>query len=176
MTTLTNSLIPALQSISELLSNLSTDDWQRPQAGKWTMAQEFEHLLLSTKGTAFVLSPAVRPKWHEHTGGSRSFETIVRDYQASLQANPGVVNAATAPTEAASQLTIDEQTANWKAAAQNLQAVINGLAVDPDTYTVWKHPLLGPLTIREMIYFTQHHTEHHYQSLLRKQSALQATN
>jgi hypothetical protein len=171
MTDLANNLRPALQSISELLSTLSADDWQRPQAGKWTVAEEVDHLLLSTKGTAFVLSPAARPKWHEYTGGSRSFETIVHEYQAALQANPGVVNAATAPTEAANQLTIDEQMANWKAAAQKLQAVVNGLDVDLDAYTVWKHPLLGPLTIWEMIYFTQYHTEHHYQSLLRKQSA-----
>ena len=174
MTDLTNGLNPALQSISELLSNLLANDWQRPQAGKWTIAEEVDHLLLSTKGTAFVLSLSARSKWYEHTGESRSFETIVHDYQVALQANPGVFNAATAPTEAASQLTIDEQTTNWEAAARKLQTVINELVIDPDAYTVWKHPLLGPLTIREMIYFAQHHTEHHYQSLLRKQSALKS--
>lgn len=52
---------------------------------------------------------------------------------------------------------------------------MSGLAdTDLDAYTVWKHPLLGPLTVREMIYFTIHHTDHHSASLQQKQTQVPA--
>lgn len=168
-TALTN----ALQAITDLLATFSTDDLHRPQGTKWTIAQEMDHLRKSTQGTAFLLSPASRPKWYPYTGESRSYETVVAQYQSALLANAAVNNAATRPTDEVAGLTAEQQTEAWQTAVQQLSASAGQLTeADLDAFTVWKHPLLGPLTVREMIYFTTHHTEHHHASLIRKQSAI----
>jgi len=168
---LTTRLEEALQSIADLLINLQPDDWQRPQGEKWTIADEFEHLRLSTQATAFVLSSAGRLRWHDHPGGSRSFDTIVAQYDAGLAANPGLTNAGTRPATNA-PLSLTDQRTNWTQLVPMLLQVLDALPEsDLDAYTVWKHPLLGPLTVREMIYFTTHHTTHHQLTMAGKQAA-----
>ena len=169
---LTTTLSRSLQSIGELLSSLSANDWQRPQVGgKWTIAQEFEHVRLSTQSTAYVLSAAGRSRWHPYNGESRSFEMLVNQYQTALKATGSVNNAATYPTEASAQLTIGQQVDNWNKVTRELITVIGELPeTDVDAYTVWKHPLLGPLTVREMVCFTAHHTDHHHAGMIRKRT------
>ncbi len=167
---LTARLDTALQSISNLLITFSVNDWQRPQGEKWTLAAEFEHLCLSTQATAFILSTAGRLRWHPYAGESRSYDTIVTEYQAGLLANPGIGNAATRPTDAAQNTTIDHQRANWsRVTSMVLVAAAAITEAELDTNTVWKHPLLGPLTVWEMILFTIHHTDHHLSSMTGKQ-------
>ncbi|RIV17796.1 DinB family protein [Fibrisoma montanum] len=167
----TTALTDALQAITALLDTLSTDDLHRSQGTRWTIAQEMEHLRKSTQGTAFLLSPASRPKWYPYTGESRTYETVVAQYQSALAASAPVNNAATRPTDEIASLTADQQKDAWNTVVQQLLASVGQLTeADLDTFTVWKHPLLGPLTVREMIYFTTHHTEHHHASLVRKHS------
>ena len=167
---LTADLDNALQSISQLLVTLTPDDWQRPQDEKWTIAQEFDHLRLSTQGTAFILSSAGRSRWHPFAGESRSFGTIAAQYQTALAANPGIDNPATRPTNGTHQ-SLAEQRVAWN----NLAGMLTGAAAelpeaDFDAYTVWKHPLLGPLTVREMLYFTTCHTAHHDRIMTKKRA------
>jgi len=171
---LTTHLETTLQSVSALLTTLSADDWQRSQGEKWSIAEEFEHLRLSTQATAFILSTAGRSRWHSYTGESRSFEAIQTQYQVSLAANPGVTNAATRPS--ADAQTLADQLTNWTRMGQLVSVAVAELTEDElDTNTVWKHPSLGPLTVREMIYFTIHHTEHHQRSMIQKQASAAPT-
>ena len=172
-TELTTRLEQAAQSIADLLTTVSSENWQRTQGGKWTIAEEFEHLRLSTQATAFILSPAGRARWHAHMGESRSFDTIVAQYQAGLAANPGISNAATRPATDSQNLSLSEQRTNWAKLMPILSAALTTLSEsDLDAYTVWKHPLLGPVTVREMVYFTTCHTEHHQRSMARKQAEI----
>lgn len=167
---LTACLDTALQSISNLLITFSTNDWQRLQGEKWTLATEFEHLCLSTQATAFILSMAGRSRWHPYAGKSRSYDTIVAEYQAGLLANPGIGNAATRPTDAARNTAINDQQANWSRVTSIVLVAASAITeAELDTNTVWKHPLLGPLTVRKMILFTSHHPDHHLGSMTGKQ-------
>lgn len=164
-------LAKSLQAITELLQVVSIEDWQRLQGDKWTIAQESEHLRLSTQGAAFVLSSAGRSRWFPFNGASRSYHTVIKQYQAALAANVNVNNASTRPSDESNTLTLAQQTENWQKVVQQVLTTIDTVSeADLDSFTVWKHPLLGPLTVREMIYFTIHHTQHHHNSLSRKQN------
>ncbi|WP_266367612.1 DinB family protein [Tellurirhabdus rosea] len=159
----------SFQQLTTVLARLSADDWTREQNGKWTLAQETAHILKANQQTALLLSPAGRALWRSNTRPSLASEAIRDAYKTALAANPGVVNTATAPAEDAVQKTPAEQLAAWKETGEALSHHVAALSEeDLDGFTVWKHPLLGPLTAREMIYFTGHHTQHHAVSMLRK--------
>jgi hypothetical protein len=170
-TELTPSLTNGLQDMAAFLSTISPADWQRPQGGKWTIAQELAHILIANTSTARLLSPVGRAVWRVGGHESRSYDTIRDQYLAALANFPGANNPNTNPTADIEQLTPEQQLANWQQMATQLLSSLGALAeADLDGYTVWKHPLIGPFTVREMIYFTDYHTQHHLTSL-RKKSA-----
>ncbi|AQG78165.1 DinB family protein [Spirosoma montaniterrae] len=163
-------LSSSLQTITDLLPTLTDSDWSRPQNGKWTVGQEFEHLRVSTQGTAFLLSPMNRTAWRANERESRSYDTIVAEYKAALAARGPITNNAFGPTADSDHLTVAKQAERWQQVVEQLRSVVASLPeTELDAYTVWKHPLLGPLTGREMLYFTAYHARHHHASLTRKQ-------
>ncbi len=168
--TLKGNLSDSLQTITDLLPTLTNADWNRPQNGKWTIGQEFEHIHFSTQGAAFLLSSLNRPAWRSNERASRSYDAIVAEYKVALAARAPITNNTFGPTSNSEQLTGTQQTERWQQAVQQLQGAVAGLSeADLDAYTVWKHPLLGPVTAREMLHFTTYHTLHHHASLTQKQ-------
>lgn len=166
---LTKQLSDSLQRITDLFSQFTDEQWHRDQNGKWTLAQELAHLLTSTQQTGLLLSSMGRSRWQPVARPSRSYEEIRDQYLDAIASRGGVFNPATAPSEEANQLSAPEQLANWQQAANLLKSSVGALSdEDLDNFTVWKHPLLEPVTGREMVYFTTYHTLHHEASLRRK--------
>lgn len=165
-------LATSLQAITDLLPTLSETDWHRSYNGKWSLAREMEHLGTSTLGTTFLFKKTGRTTWRPTDQPSRSYETIVEQYQSALVARNGFTNQ---------NLTVDgdvpdlsAQITGWPVAATNLLNAVAGVSEsDLSGFTVWKHPLLGPITGWEMLFFTTHHTRHHYHSLAGKQRAIE---
>lgn len=162
--------------VTDLLQHVSPDRWHGPQAHQWTIAQETEHLRLSTQGTVFLFSPQNRASWRPTDRAGRSYELIRDGYLNALAERSGNVNQAFGPTAQSDRLTPDEQARNWQTITTQLLRLVTDLPeTDLDAFTVWKHPLLGPVTGREMLYFTLYHTQHHYVSLQRKQQQTPAS-
>ena len=165
-------LAASLQAISDLLPTLSETEWHRPHNGKWSLAQEMEHLWISTQGTTFLFKKTGRTTWRPTDQPSRSYEVIVEQYQSALAARNGFTNQN--PAVESDILERSAQVAGWPVATTNLLNAVAGIPEsDLSGFTVWKHPLLGPLTGREMLLFTIHHTRHHHESLARKQRAIE---
>lgn len=166
-TSLTSQLSDALQSVTTLLSSVAADDWHRPQNGKWSVAQEVEHLRSSTQGTAFLFSETGRATWRPTTQPSRSYETVAEQYQAGLAARNGIANPNLTTESQVPDLSA--QAAAWNGLVPQL---LNNVSSIPESdlasFTVWKHPVLGPVTGWEMLYFTIHHTRHHHRSMAKK--------
>jgi uncharacterized damage-inducible protein DinB len=162
------------QAVHEFLLSVSPADWTRPQTAKWSIAEELAHLLKATQGTARLFSPAGRATiWQPITPASqpapgRSYNEVCEQYrQALANRNPAVP-----PAPDTEQPAPTEQAMAWQSATTSL---LNDLQTtvpetDLDGYTVWKHPLLGPMTAREMLYFTAYHTERHMVTLRAKQT------
>lgn len=136
---------------------------------KWSFGEEMVHLIMSTNGTALVLSsPDERLLPTDHP--SRSYTEIVDEYKAKLLLNPTIGQSiADKEVKQYEGQDLKERFAN---ASQNVLVVLpNWDESKADQWMVWKHPLLGKMTAREMIYFTVYHTRHHLATLSTKAKA-----
>ena len=167
---LKTNLADKLQRVAEFLEAVAEADWHRSQNGKWTIGQEFEHLRMSTQGMAFLLSVANRPNWRPTDRTSREYQAFLSEYQAAIAAiRDRLPNNPAAPSVESDALTVAQQAQRWAKTTQQVLGVFDSLA-EPELEgsTVWKHPLLGPVTAREVLYFTTFHTQHHHGSMVRK--------
>ena len=158
---LQSQLAAHVQRISDFLEQLPEAYLQQSPDHRWTIGQELLHLTKANGGTTRMLGqPPEQLRKAENP--SRTYQEIVQEYQTKYAAaNPprgpqGVQPDEGAPTD---KVTL---TAQWNKTGQ---ALLTSAEAWPEPkwgqYTVWKHPLLGVLTVQEMLYFTTFHNEHH---------------
>lgn len=151
----------------ETIRQLNQEDFLFTENGKWTAGQQAAHILRSIKPVNFALGlpqfllplffgKANRP--------SRSYDALLIKYKAKLAAGgrasgrfvPPPVAFAAKEKICAAILTVNN----------DLCSKINRCNEESlDTY-ILPHPLLGKLTLREMLYFNILHAEHHMNSVL----------
>ncbi len=130
--------------------------------GKWTAAQQLEHI---KRATAPVSMALMVPKWFlrwrfgKPNRAPRDYDGLVQRYKEKLAAGgrasgrfvpPEVPASAVEPTVAEIRRIIAAMT----------KRVNNWSEEELDRYLL-PHPLLGKLTVREMLFFTIHHAQHH---------------
>jgi DinB superfamily len=134
--------------------------FKQPHAEKWSAAQNIVHLINSTKGIASALKdPSVLGAYGKAERLSSDYETIKNNYRVGLTA----LQAKGMPykhldTEGSKENLLQ----NFKDINQKLltrAAQLN--EADFDSLQL-PHPLLGMMTLREMLYFTADHTRHHF--------------
>lgn len=134
---------------------------------KWSAGQHAEHLILSTK----PLNKALRtPKFVLKTTfgvknerPERSFNEVVEKYKSRLAAG-GRATGAYIPKP----IQKDQKTAllkNLEKELVQLQSVCNKWNEAQMSKYLLPHPLLGKMTIREILFFTIYHTEHHLNAI-----------
>jgi hypothetical protein len=157
---------------SRLLENhrLFTDYIQSLSAGvftlsenqKWTPGQQLDHIRRSVQPLAqgFRL-----PKWMikmifgKSNRPGRTYDELVKKYTQKLEEG-GRASGRFLPkalTNAEKNNIIDSLNKDLKSITKNLSAFSENELDE----IVLPHPLLGKLTIREMMYFTIYHAEHH---------------
>ena len=133
---------------------------------KWSTAQQLSHLTKSIKPLVMVLS---KPKFilkllfGTSNRETRSYLTVVEKYNSKL--NQGGV--APSPFRPKSYVVADKKRllARYTAYSEKLERLVNRYSEkDLDKY-ILPHPLLGKLTLREMMFFTIYHTQHHSNSM-----------
>lgn len=150
------------QVFTEYMLGLSEADFKRKIEEKWTAAQQFEHIHLSTKPLKLALKlPAWFLKWYigKANRPGKTYEELVAKYKFKL-AQGGRAGKGFIPKD------IDIQQRN--ALAQKITKTIESICKSLKKYSeqeldnlILPHPLLGKLTMREMMYFTIHHVQHH---------------
>ncbi len=130
---------------------------------KWTAAQQLDHLVRSTK----PLILAVRlPKFMLHivfgsaNRPSKSFEELVDKYLKKINAG-GKASGSFIPPVVGFE--------KRKSLSKELQNIVTKINNGLKNFTeeeldecILPHPLLGKITIREMMYFTIYHVDHHH--------------
>lgn len=149
--------------ISEI-DELSDEDFVRKPGAKWTAGQQLEHIIKSVKRTdmAYGLPLFVlKMKFGLSNRPSRSYDELVKKYLMRLEKNKDyTMPKAFAPDEVPlkrKQKSLDK--------LQKLIKKLTGRVAriseeELDTY-ILPHPVLGKLTLREMLYFTAYHASHH---------------
>ena len=167
---------------TQLIQNLkntfqATIDWINKQpedhfnkdlvAGKWTIAGHLYHLIKSTKG---VSQGMIMPKeglatmFGKNNRDERSFEDTYKKYKSTVIKN----NSKTTNSYEAEAGRIFERSALIKRFEDELNDFIQAMERwDEDEMSIYvlPHPAMGKCTIREFVYFTIFHTNHHLNSL-----------
>lgn len=153
-------------SLITWLENHDDELFEKGPAGKWTTGEHVKHLVLSTK----PLNQGLRmPKFilkttfGKNNRTERSFEEMVAKYQQKLseggKASGRYVPKPIAKTEKANLI------AQLKVQNEQLATIVNKWKSEDMSVYLLPHPILGKLTIREMMFFTVYHTEHHFKAL-----------
>jgi hypothetical protein len=174
------------QALSTLLGEGMA--WQSPRSDAWFFAPQgtawapsvhFRHLRKSTTPlvTAIKLPRLVLTlRFGRHSGPSRSFAAMHEAYMVRLAAG-ATAGGFTPKDEAPPANPTDrrqEILSSWTSATVNLT---NAMAEWPedalDQYQL-PHPLLGTLSLREMLAFTVFHTAHHLRRMAERSEPVTA--
>lgn len=157
-----SALIRAHEDFCAAVLALPEPHLTRAPAGKWTPAQHLEHILRAVRPVALAL---LVPKWFlRWRFGSpnrtpRDYDELVARYTAKLAAGGRASGRFVPPPIAAHR--VGPMAADLRAAVDTLCRRMRGWSERDLDRTLLPHPLLGKVTVREMIYFTIHHAQHH---------------
>lgn len=134
--------------------------------GKWSVGDVVQHLYLSARPVARLMaSPReVFDQWGKPTVLSRTYNELATAYEQIL---------ATGTKAPATMVPRSEDMQEGRSIImarfltvydQLIEAIGHWTEVELDNCCM-PHPALGKLTVREMIYFTSIHTQHHFRLL-----------
>lgn len=167
-TTIKQQLTERHQVFVDFIFTLSETDFLYAPPGKWNAGQQLEHIYKSVRPVklAFLLPRFLLSLLFGKTNRpSKNYNDLVNKYKEKLAKG----GKAPAPFIPSPVLFIQRETLNNK-----LTQVIHSLNYHLNKYSeaeldlyILPHPLLGKLTLREMLYFTMYHVEHHHQFIIK---------
>jgi len=148
------------------IEGIEQEQWLEKPGEKWSMAEIMQHLIKSN----FPVSSGLKPPY-ERLGAfgnpkdaSWGYEHIFEQYSAAV-IGPGFKappNVSALPEE---DLTKETLKNNWKTIAQKMSDRLEQWnEADLDKYAM-PHPVLGALSVRQMLFFTHLHTVHHLKQI-----------
>lgn len=139
--------------------------------GKWTPAQHLEHILRGVRPVAL----AVRlPRWllrwwfGKPNRPPRDYDAIVARYTEKLAAGGRAFGVFVPPAVPATK--VERIAGSLRKTVHSLTRCVDGWSEHDLDTVLLPHPLLGKLTVREMLYFTIYHVRHH-QALVERDTA-----
>lgn len=141
---------------------LAPDRMEHSRNGKWSPAQHLAHILKSVRPVALVL---LVPRWFLRwrfgrlNRPARSYPELVERYRTRL-ATGGKASSPYAPPPIAAAAVPGIAAGVERTVARLCRRLRGWSDAELDTVLL-PHPLLGKVTVREMLYFTMHHVVHH---------------
>jgi hypothetical protein len=155
---------------ASIYSDMALDIFFTGSVNAWSPAQNLEHLIKSVKPVALAMrlpKRILQLLFGTAPASSRSFHEIIEEYLSQL-ANGAQATGCYLPTQASP--TSDQETvkakllSRWTRIEQELlDAIKTWHESELDRY-VLPHPILGKLTVREMLFFTLYHARRHLQA------------
>ena len=160
-------------SFIDLIYSLDDVQFVQSRQNKWSAIQQLEHIYLSIKPLtqALQLPPFLLGiLFGKARRLSRSYDTIVEKYIDKLANGAKATKKYTPAIVAGSKK--DDLVKKLQHALHKLTSLIKKFKEEELDSIVLPHPLLGKLTLREMLYFTAYHVKHH-EAGLRKTLGIQ---
>ena len=163
-------IISALNKNVDAFNNyivpLTKEQFEATPGGKWSAGQNLDHLIRAIK----PLQPAyglpkfvLRIMFGKTNRPSKTYDDLVTKYKTKLAAG-GRASGPFIPRF----ISFEKKDELIKKYNEQKQKLIIKIEKQPekdlDAY-ILPHPLLGKVTLREMLYFTIHHNEHHLELL-----------
>jgi len=155
-----------VDAFNNYIAPLGKEQFEATPNGKWSAGQNLDHLIRAIK----PLQPAyglpkfvLRIMFGKTNRPSKTYDDLVTKYKTKLVAGGRASGPFIPPFICFEKK--DELIKKYAEQKQKLIAKIEKQREkDLDMY-ILPHPLLGKVTLREMLYFTIHHNEHHLELL-----------
>lgn len=170
---LAKALKDSYQAFTDAADGLSdTAFFLRPSPERWSAGEQTLHLIRSVKAVGSGLG---YPKLMLLVlfGGaktSRSLEEVVEDYRQHLgrggKASGRYVPELNVPVDPETEELVRQRLMkSWQKAGTSLNAALDRWSETDLDRRRLPHPLIGKLTVREMLFFTVYHNHHHAESV-----------
>lgn len=161
--------------IEGFFSSLAESEFFAAQGEYWSPAEHLRHLIKSVRPVVQALEApklALRLRFGRSRRGSRTYDEVVASYRQSLA--EGATAGPYAPSEGGTDRAADEWRREilerWAALCrQFLGAFESWDDRSLDRYRL-PHPLLGKMTVREILFFTLYHNAHHARRVAERRS------
>ncbi|WP_242918192.1 DinB family protein [Pontibacter liquoris] len=152
-----NRLLDELEGLEEGLLNSA------PAEGKWSVNQIIAHLLLTEKQTVYAVQHKVsQPDDLISNSIAREMQSLLLKL-ALLSGKKFKAPASVATVPATCSLAYLR--ADWDEVRFSLEDVLTALPVNLMDKCLFRHPYVGPLTIRQTLSFLQDHFDHHLRQI-----------
>ncbi|MBC7886050.1 MAG: DinB family protein [Saprospiraceae bacterium] len=152
----------------DYMDNLSESDFLFCHEDKWSAGQQFDHICRSVQPLSLAL---LLPKWviklwiGKANRPSKSYDELVQKYKLKL-AEGGKASGRFVPLNVELN-DRDNLSAKLKRTMMSLTSRLDKYSESDMDIIILPHPLLGKLTLREMMYFTIYHVLHHQESAMK---------
>jgi hypothetical protein len=159
-------LAEAFEQMDIYLKTVDDAAFQKRVNGKWSIAQNIDHLTISNFITALSLNtPKVilKQAFNTNKRAGRNYDEVVWVYQRSLSNGA----KASLPFQPKLSLVPARRMVErlWHTSCSRLlNALEKWSEEDLDTYLL-PHPIIGKMTVRELLYFTVYHVNHHLKTI-----------
>ena len=168
-----SALNEAINHFNQYINSLDKSRFENSPPGKWNAGQQLDHLIRSIKplNLAYALPGFIlKAMFGEANRNSKTYSALAEKYKLKLAAG-GKASGRFLPPSIAFE-SKGKLCKRYNHEKEKLLRKIEKISeTDLDKY-ILPHPLLGRLTLREMLFFTIHHNEHHLE-LVKKYSAAQ---
>ncbi|MFN8354943.1 MAG: DinB family protein [Spirosomataceae bacterium] len=174
-TQLTDLLTSAVSQVVATAQEASSEHFfARPDQDVWSAAENVQHLIQSVQPVAYLMTKPKEylvEKWGTVNWPLRAYAEVVKKYEAvleqGLKATGNFIPVIdTNPDKAV-------VVAQFQQSNAQLLNIMNNQWTEQelDTYII-PHPVMGKMSVREMLYFTAFHTSHHHKSMQQRLAAV----
>lgn len=159
---LSAALDAAFEDCAELVRGLSDAAFESAPPGKWTPGMQVAHLAMSTRPVTLAMRQPrtlLRVVMGRPRRESQDYDWVVAAYREAL-ARGGKAPKGYVPREVPSERRNAAVDGFLREKTRLLAALDRWRDASLDTVQL-PHPLIGKLTLREMLCFTLYHTRHH---------------
>ncbi|RLD19071.1 MAG: DinB family protein [Bacteroidetes bacterium] len=147
---------------TEYMQSLNEEDFMYALNGeKWTAGQELVHIISSVNKLAYALllpKFILKMKFGVANRPSRTYDAQVNKYTKGLEALAGSYKVKLDPVPYDKRDLLIEK---LEKSITSLCSRAGKYSEENLDYYILPHPLMGKMTMRELLYFTAHHVLHH---------------
>ena len=175
------SVLSVAEQAAVYWSSIDPATFFSPIGDAWSPAENVRHLVQSNRPVTLGLHApkiALMLRFGVTFKGSRSFDEIVSIYRRALTggleaSGPYLPKPSDADGSGAAR---DELVAKNRRAVEGIAAALGSWGEPSLDRLCVRHPGLGKMTVREILFFTIYHNAHHVESVARKLASRQPTS
>ena len=151
--------------VGRLFASVEGEEFFAAPEGVWSPAENLVHLIRSARPVATALripKPLLRLRFGRMERPSQSFAAVRATYVDVALAGGAVASGAFIPQVTGSGREIKQRILKaWNGTGRLLERALAPWPEEALDRLALPHPLLGKLSVREMLFFTLYHTMHH---------------